>query len=264
MSSPPPKRKRVRSESQLNQKRLADRLKHRENRQENKQRLEKIENDISDIKSALQSLAHQFQAQPGALAPPGLPHTHPHRQEPTLQPFPLLGQQIPFDSPALDSAALLSAPQLGPGGQGSEQGQQSWWPMAHSPHTEMMWRQVESRFINCQCGHVHADQFDCIDRCTVTSFYQHQVAFPGMHEPSGLTPRNPSLPSMLLHNMDENVATFLITGFLRQYKNKGIEQLLSFYLLGYRYMRVSGGDNSHSYFVWFGCQYEQLLCCLLY
>ncbi|KAJ4301985.1 hypothetical protein N0V88_002116 [Collariella sp. IMI 366227] len=41
----------------------------------------------------------------------------------------------------------------------------------------------------------------------------------------------------MLHSTDENIATFLMTGFLRQYKNKGIEQLLSLYLMGYRYMR---------------------------
>jgi prolipoprotein diacylglyceryltransferase len=93
--------------------------------------------------------------------------------------------------------------------------------------------------INCRCGSQHLDRFDSLDQCNVTTFYQHQIAFPTTQSSPEILPRTPSLPSMMLHTMDENIVTFLITGFLRQYKFKGIEQLLSFYLLGYRCMRVS-------------------------
>ncbi|KAK3897561.1 hypothetical protein C8A05DRAFT_38886 [Staphylotrichum tortipilum] len=163
-STPPAKRKRVRTASQLEQKRLADRIKHRENRHENKNRLDKMESDIAEIKFTLQALVTHLQA-----------------------------------------------------------------------------RVPKPKLLNCQCGSQHLDRFDCVDQCNITTFYQHQIAtFPTTITRSltpGILPRNPSLPSMMLHTMDENIATFLITGFLRQYRNKGIEQLLSFYLLGYRYMR---------------------------
>ena len=236
MSSPPAKRKRVRTESQLNQKRLADRLKHRENRQENKTRLEKIENDIADIKSALQSLTLHLQTPSHTLPPPETPH--PSCQDLTLEP------PLRSDYGALFGPSTSATPSLPPTthfGPGHGPGHHVPWSVPPSRHTTVSWGRVrvESKLLDCQCGSPHFDQFDCIDQCTITTFYQHQIAFPAMRGPAGFLPRNPSLPAMMLHDMDENVATFLITGFLRQYKNKGIEQLLSFYLLGYRYMRVS-------------------------
>ena len=233
MSSPPAKRKRVRTETQMNQKRLADRIKHRENRQENKNRLDKIENDISDIKCALQSLTHLLQAPIPALEPPGLPH--PNRQESALAPSPRSNRGAFLDT-STPTPHLLPVPHISPA---YAFGQHASWPIAPSTRTTMSWRRIESKLLNCQCGEPHYDQFDCIDQCTITTFYQHQVAFPAMRGPAVFLPRNPSLPAMMLHDMEENVATFLITGFLRQYRNKGIAQLLGFYLLGYRYMRVS-------------------------
>ncbi|KAL2113929.1 hypothetical protein VUR80DRAFT_1782 [Thermomyces stellatus] len=233
MSSPPVKRKRVRTESQMNQKRLADRTKQRENRHENKRRLEKIENDISDIKSALQSLTLPLQAPNPGLAPQGLPHSN--RQELALGASPR-SSCGGFGASLSPTPPLLSVPHISPG-HAFEQHVSSSYAPTH--HTAMSWRRIESKLLNCQCGFPHYDQFDCIDQCTITAFYHHQVAYPTLRSPAGFLPRNPPLPAMMLHDTEENVATFLITGFLRQYRNKGIEQLLGFYLLAYRYMRVS-------------------------
>lgn len=236
MSSPPSKRTRVRTESQLNQKRLADRLKHRENRQENKNRLDKMESDISDIKSALQGLALHLQAPGPARAPTEI--AGPDRRELALEPSPRSSHHAFHDHSASATPSFLPGSDIGLDGH-TLFGQQVSWAAPPPTHTTMSWRRIESRVINCPCGSPHFDQFDCIDQCTITTFYQHQVAFPTMMGPAGRLPRNPSLPAMMLHNMEESVATFLITGFLRQYRNNGVEQLMSFYLLGYRYMRVS-------------------------
>lgn len=234
MSSPPAKRKRVRTETQMEQKRLADRIKHRENRHENKTRLDNIENDISDIKSALQSLTLHLQAPTPALPPPAFPHTT--RQELSLAPSPRSNRGAFFETSMSPTQPVLSMPHIAAG---HVPNQQAPWSLVSLTHAGMSRRRIDPKLLNCQCGSPHYDRFDCIDRCTITSFYQHQITFPAMRGPAGFLPRNPSLPAMMLHDMEENVATFLITGFLRQYRNKGIAQLLSFYLLGYRYMRVS-------------------------
>ncbi|KAJ4301984.1 hypothetical protein N0V88_002115 [Collariella sp. IMI 366227] len=70
VSPPPAKQKRVRTTSQLEQKRLTDRVKQRENRNENKNRLDKMERDIADIKSTLQSLAVHLQSRVSIAALP--------------------------------------------------------------------------------------------------------------------------------------------------------------------------------------------------
>ena len=248
-STPPAKRKRVHTASQLEQKRLADRVKHRENRHENKNRLDKMETDIADIKSALQSLVTHFQSRlPSPTLPdPTLSLPCPnHRELELLRPR----HGALCDSPTSTAPqCLLGGHGLGPGDQGFEpQALTSWqqgsWSTASAGH-KRLWTptpSIQSKLLNCQCGSQHLDRFDCVDQCNITTFYQQQIAtFPiaVTRSPTpGVLPRNPSLPSMMLHSMDENIATFLITGFLRQYRNKGIEQLLSFYLLGYRYMRV--------------------------
>ena len=243
LSPPPAKRKRVRSASQLEQKRLTDRLKHRENRQENKNRLEKIEGDVADIKATLQGLALHLQSQ----APP---------QPPSFITSPDLRQLISLETPAKSSNGALhdgntsvTPPFLADTHLWPENDvltpQPPWssgWSWGHA--TPELWTRIsviEPKVINCQCGSQHLDRFDTIDQCTMTTLYQRQIAFSASPNQARILPRTPSIPSMMLHTMDENIATFLITGFLRQYKNKGIEQLLSFYLLGYRHMRVSGG-----------------------
>ncbi|KAH7112319.1 hypothetical protein B0J13DRAFT_534098 [Dactylonectria estremocensis] len=224
MSTPPPsKRNRVRNETQLNQKRLADRVKHRENRHENKQRIERIENDIADIKASLQSLTHLFQATP---ASPAATTT-----EPVLSLVPGLGElsgSVPSASPLFLHLSPQHHPAFSAATLASASATRFWRGMPLPDSTKI---------INCRCGSQHFDRFDTIDYCTITALYQWQTTFPtGQHVAEAL-PRNPSLPAMMLHSMEENTATSFITGFLRQYRSKSIEQLMGFYLLGYRYMR---------------------------
>ncbi|SPO03124.1 uncharacterized protein DNG_05806 [Cephalotrichum gorgonifer] len=241
-SPPPAKRKRVRSATQIEQKRLTDRLKHRENRHENKQRLERMESDIADIKDSLQNLALTLQSQFSALGAqaPSIPYPACHEAlalKPTLPSSP--------GGMGYSSASTTSYhPEVHFGSREEAFALQSSWPQASWPpsphHATSLWTRisvVESQLIDCPCGSRHLDRFDSVDQCNVTALYQRQIGFPTTQGTLGILPRNPSVPSMMLHGMDENIATFLITGFLRQYRHKSIEQLLSFYLLGYRYMR---------------------------
>lgn len=242
LSPPPAKRKRVRTASQLEQKRLTDRVKHRENRLENKNRLEKIEGDIADIKATLQGLAVHLQAhasppQPSVITSPDLQQLL--SLEPSAKPahgsfFDEPTSIIPYVDTHLWPANKMLTP-LPPS---------SAWGCGHP--TPEVWTRISAiqpKVVDCQCGSQHLDRFDTLDQCNMTTLYQRQIAFPTTTSHARIFPRTPSLPSMMLHSMDENIATFLITGFLRQYRNKGIEQLLSFYLLGYRHMRVSGGHT---------------------
>lgn len=241
-SSPPQaKRKRVRSESQLEQKRLTDRLKHRENRVGNKNRLEKIESDIADIKATLQGLALRLQSQ--------APHEPPPFSSPDFRQLVSLDPPVGkpshgtyHDEGTFITSPFLAATNLWPEGETlSPQSPWSsawvWWHSAPEPWARTS--AIQPNVIDCRCGTQHLDRFDTIDQCNMTTLYQCQISFPAMTGHARILPRTPSLPSMMLHTMDENIATFLITGFLRQYRNKGVEQLLSFYLLGYRHMRVS-------------------------
>lgn len=221
--APPPKR-RARTEAQLNQKRLTDRIKHKENRQENKQRLERLEVDIASIKTTLESLALHLQNVPRALTTPTA--VLPLHNPPPVSINPLWTHQ-PYSHTALPPTQLWS----------STNNATRIWGYAPS-------QTGSSRILDCRCGSQHPDQFDCLEQCNVTALYRGHVPSlspdrPVSAAPTSPFPRNPSLPSMMLHQVDENILTFFITGFLQQCKTKSIEQLLGFYLLGYRYMRVS-------------------------
>lgn len=221
MSPPPPAtRQRVRTESQLSRKRLADRNKHRENRQEHKNRLASIEGDLAEIKSLLQNLRLSPQSDLAlggsattastCAAAPGLADNWEWNLEASPRRYDASGSQ----SSTLQTTKL-------------------WSPQPT----------VQPGLVDCQCGSQHVDRFISIDSCPMTAMYRHQASFASPSNQGAPIPRNPSLPSMLLHRMDENLATLLITGCLRQYKLNSMEQLLSFYLLGYRYIRV--GSQPH-------------------
>jgi hypothetical protein len=224
---------RIRSERQLHQKRVADRVKKGENRLQHKHRLERIEADIIDIKHSLQNLALHLQKLPQALTPICATPTAPPKSvvNPLLDlgPMPItitpptLHQKSSFSihlantsnmCPVQASSCLTTSAQ----GQGAYEA---------------------TKLINCRCGSEHFDRFDSLDTCNVTILYQGQITLSSNPNAIGGIPRNPSVPAMLLHSMEENIITFLITGFLRQYKVKTMAQLMGFYLLGYRYMRVS-------------------------
>ena len=262
--SPGPPKKRVRSESQLNQKRLADRLGHKERRKEHKQRIGKIEDDISDIKSTLQALTLHLRALAPAptasLPPPGLTPAA-GRQAVSREnsgslmtrlsggPSTLaasasasgLGLFAPAGWPTVSSSsASTSSPQ--------SQGPDFFPPSSSSPSSTAnyasMWSSLPApsesmKILNCRCGLQHPDSFNCMDSCNITTVYQRHTAFPPNPSLGGALPRNPSIPAMMLHTMDENLATFFITGFLRNFSHRSLEQLMGFYLIGYRYMRVS-------------------------
>lgn len=221
----------------MNHKRLADRLGHKERRKEQKQQIGKTEDDIADIKASLQALTLQLQSLPSVPAAP----TPAARQDMSL------GYAGSGSSMTTLSRESTLAPLPG-------------WPFTSSPQSHGlgismtpstpiaapsadMWsflsRSDSTKILNCRCGLQHPDRFDCLESYDVTNVYRQHTVFPQSPNPARALPRNPSLPAMMLHSMDENPATFLITGFLRQFGHRSLEQLLGFYLMGYRYMRVS-------------------------
>ena len=263
-ASPAPPKRRVRSESQLNQKRLADRLGHKERRKEHKQRIGKIEDDIADIKSTLQALTLHLRALPSAsTAPPpsnltpaaarravslvqtGSPMTRLSGGPPSILPSAAaagLGMFAPVGWPMVSSSpssASTPSPQnhgfgaFPPSGSSSSSGNYAsmWGNMSPPPDS--------TKILDCRCGLQHTDTFNCIDSCSITTLYHRHTVFPPSPGLAGPLPRNPAIPSMMLHNLDENPATYFITGLMRNFSHRSLEQLLGFYLIGYRYMRVS-------------------------
>jgi hypothetical protein len=69
MAPPLSPKRRVRSESQLEQKRLADRTKHKENRKVNKQALQRVEHEVATIRRELQALSVHIRRMPIPLLP---------------------------------------------------------------------------------------------------------------------------------------------------------------------------------------------------
>lgn len=206
-----PTKRRMRSESQLKQKRLADRTKHKENRLASKKAMERIESDIALIKRGLQGLGLQLRALNSIPAP-----------LPTLfssSPSITLGQlYVPtwtgFPKPSQLPPDLLQA------------------------------QAATSHVLDCQCGSRHLDKFDHIDNCGVTELYKGRTALDHDADALGDMPRNPSLSAMMLQSSNDNTATFFITGLLRAYPLRSIEQQLASYFLGYRYMRVCLDPNT--------------------
>jgi hypothetical protein len=249
----------------MDRKRLADRTKHKENRLEGKNRLERIENEVSEIKAGLQSMMQQLQSMQAQHSAPAL---FGHEASTAHGPA-MLGPSVTHAAAAahLGSMQFTTQHAFTPWPSLSPSTSSPWpWASAAANPATRLWTHVPRRdemakVINCRCGLQHLDRFDTIDQCNVTTLYQHHIAFaPQSPTPaearsqgqgqSSLSmssspsssfelPRNPSLPAMMLHSPEENLATYFITGFLREYRNKSMEQLLAFYLLGYRYMRVS-------------------------
>lgn len=237
--NPPQPKPRVRSDAQLNRKRLTDRIKQKENRNENKQRLEKIESSIVSIQDRLESLVVQLQNNtPLALSVPtasihspqvvsdqSLPALHSTYGSHTPQPLLANSSSLPW------SGQGHHTPPQAPPDTGT--GITKIWGYTPSQH------RPSSRILNCRCGLQHPDHFDCLETCNVTTLYRRHLGVAGTESASPF-PRNPSLACMMLHQGDESILTFFITGYLQQCRTKSIEQLLAFYFLAYRYMRVSG------------------------
>jgi hypothetical protein len=251
----------VRSESQLKQKRLADRIKHKENRQTSKKAMERIESDIALIKCGLQGLGFQLRALNSIPAPlPTLLSSGPRitldqLHVPTWTGYPSPSQRPPdllqpqaapvvAGAPCNAAASLSSHGQglIGPLGDLSQSTQQASHYHRSAPQTPVA---VTRHVLDCQCGSRHLDKFDRIDHCAVTELYKGRTAPDHDADALGDMPRNPSLSAMTLQSTNDNTATFFITGFLRAYPQRSIEQLLASYFLGYRYMRVRLDPNTH-------------------
>ncbi|KAM5361884.1 hypothetical protein ACJZ2D_012829 [Fusarium nematophilum] len=192
--------RKSRTEAQLTRKRLIDRVKHRENRLTNKAQLDRIEQDVAFILQSLQSITE---------------HLNYQMQSHTLIRHPGIGNQ------------MLAAPS--PGGTIS---------YLAAPRPPPTFPRTPSRVIDCRCGMRHSDHFESLEMCGVTGLYQTRVAFPHQAaDATGGLPRNPALPSMMLHSEGDNFITALLTPFLRDLKTGKMETLLGGYLFAYRLIR---------------------------
>lgn len=79
-TKPPPKPRRTLTDEQLGKKRRIDKLKHRENRAENKTRLENIERDVSFLRDTIGDLLLQLRQLNHNPAPQQQPPPHHHHQ----------------------------------------------------------------------------------------------------------------------------------------------------------------------------------------
>ncbi|KAF5011508.1 hypothetical protein FDECE_2380 [Fusarium decemcellulare] len=201
--APPSEARKTRTEAQLSRKRLVDRVKHRENRQSHKAQLERIEQDVAFILQSLSSITEQLNYQ-----------TQSHT---------LTRQPVIFHD-------MLVVPS-----QESPRGTLSYLA---TPHTAVATFPTPSRVLDCRCGMRHSDHFESLELCGVTGIYQNQVASPKTAtDATSKMPRNPALPSMMLHSDGDNFITSLITPFLRDLKTGSMETLLGGYLYAYRLIR---------------------------
>lgn len=236
MASPQPPKRRVRNESQLQQKRLADRTKHRENRKANKQSMQRVEHEIATIRRDLQALFSHIRTL----------QTVPTPLQPAIA-YPVAIQDasrqlVPLGHPGhrIEDCQLQYGYSYAIQSQGFE-GMPSPLTDATNPAVHISKHDqygASGQVFDCHCGTRHSDLFGHIDHCVVTKLYKGRTTSRHDADALGDMPRNPSLSAMLLQSGNENTATFFITGFLKACPVKSVEQLLAFYLIAYRYMRV--------------------------
>ncbi|KAL2214506.1 hypothetical protein CC79DRAFT_1392357 [Sarocladium strictum] len=94
MAPPASPKRRVRTESQLEQKRLADRTKHKENRKANKQALQRVENEVATIRRELQALSVYIRRMPIPLLPQAPMLLSEASVQHVQQPYPVSGRLL--------------------------------------------------------------------------------------------------------------------------------------------------------------------------
>lgn len=84
----------------------------------------------------------------------------------------------------------------------------------------------------------HNDQSECLELKSFTVLYESHKALSESPHLAIHIPKNPTLPNLMLHAIDDNPLTLLIGSTLQQYKLRNIETLFGIYLLTYRLLRV--------------------------
>ncbi|XEV05134.1 hypothetical protein FSHL1_010421 [Fusarium sambucinum] len=247
MSASPPSgssKRRVRTEAQMSQKRLADRVKHRENRQEHKLRMERMEADIAQIRRNLDTVSAQLRTLPqiGAdLMASQQQQQQQQQQRPQRQNsnFPGHPPGEPYEMDTSTTRAnetpgfpARSAPN-GPGRVSPRPDRDM--PM---PPAEVMSSLFPApSHVDCRCGVQHHSQADCLEYRSFAILYETHAAFPQDPLHARSLPKNPSLPNMTLHSYGDNAVTCFLTSFLKGFEMSSVETLFGIYFFAYRLMR---------------------------
>ncbi len=271
-TKPPPKPRRTLTEEQLGKKRRIDKLKHRENRAENKTRLENIERDVSflrdtigDLMMQLRQLNHGAGAleQSPTTSHDGSHHQHNHHHHHQLHQHALSDQLVcmpktePWASSSDDATTPLtttapSMPQVGA----------AFYDPAADPITQRLYAQHifpqqpleaqmdmeallaeirghEQPVVECRCGKPHSADVQCTERIAVIMAVEFSNVSNQTSLRAATAPRNPSLTDMLLHHTDmSNPLSAILSTILRQYDVAHVDSMCGIFLLSYRLLRV--------------------------
>ncbi|KAM0234694.1 hypothetical protein ACHAP5_009964 [Fusarium lateritium] len=241
MSASPPNgsaKRRVRTEAQMSQKRLADRVKHRENRQEHKLRMERMEADIAQIRKNLDTVSAQLRTLP-VLSAELLASQQKASQRPAANVF-AGPSATPGEAYEMDTS--VETPDF-PAGRSTGPGRAPPCQERDMPPTEVPASLMSSLFptpshVDCRCGVQHHSQSDCLEYRSFAILYETHAAFPQDPLHARSLPRNPSLPNMTLHSYGDNAVTCFLTSFLKGFEMASVETLFGVYFFAYRLMRV--------------------------
>ncbi|KAF4948636.1 hypothetical protein FGADI_9540 [Fusarium gaditjirri] len=229
MSASPPSgssKRRVRTEAQMSQKRLADRVKHRENRQEHKQRMERMEADIAQIRKNLDTVSAQLRTLP-QLSADLVALQQRSSQKPPGEAYEMDTSIETPDFPAGRRAAPAGAPCAT---------DHHDIPPAEVPEVVSSLFPTPSH-VDCRCGVQHHSQADCLEYRSFAILYETHAAFPKDPLHARSLPRNPELPNMTLHSYGDNAVTCFLTSFLKGFEMASVETLFGVYFFAYRLMR---------------------------
>ncbi|KAM0346660.1 hypothetical protein ACHAPU_005372 [Fusarium lateritium] len=245
MSASPPSgsaKRRVRTEAQMSQKRLADRVKHRENRQEHKIRMERMEADIAQIRKNLDTVSAQLRTLP-VLGPDVLASQQKPPQRPSVNVFGGLSSTTPGEAYEMDTSTPdFPATRSATTSTATATGRAPPRPEHEIPYTEVPASLMSSLFptpshVDCRCGVQHHSQSDCLEYRSFAILYETHAAFPQDPLHARSLPRNPSLPNMTLHSYGDNAVTCFLTSFLKGFEMASVETLFGVYFFAYRLMR---------------------------
>lgn len=264
MDTKPSRVKRTLTEEQLDKKRSIDKIKHRENRAENKTRLEAIERDVSFLRHTMGDLVVQLrqlnvnQAPPQHRLSPASSHSGPSTSSQDhlhdlSNPFLSFTKPEPWHSPPgsgpapVDAAAAAAAFYTSAADHSINErlyAQHTFpqQPLEAQMDTEALLAEVRDQglSVECRCGKPHSADVQCTERIAVIM----AVEFSSVSSHNSLrvmtAPRDPTLPEMLLHHTDmSNPLSAIVSSILRQYDITHIESLCGVFLLTYRLLRAS-------------------------
>ncbi|KAF4493546.1 Beta-1,4-mannosyl-glyco 4-beta-N-acetylglucosaminyltransferase [Fusarium agapanthi] len=229
MSASPPSgssKRRVRTEAQMSQKRLADRVKHRENRQEHKQRMERMEADIAQIRKNLDTVSAQLRTLPQLSADLVALQQRSSQKPP--------GEAYEMDT-SVDTPDFPAGRRAAPAGAPCSADHHD-IPPAEVPEVVSSLFPAPSH-VDCRCGVQHHSQADCLEYRSFAILYETHSTFPKDPLHARSLPRNPELPNMTLHSYGDNAVTCFLTSFLKGFEMASVETLFGVYFFAYRLMR---------------------------